>query len=245
MVFQFTPSTSARPIDLHRSKKKENVHFITGMKKKSHDRMKRLDELNRHYQTHKDLIRTRLSEFSSVPPEEYFYELAYCLLTPQSSAAHAEQTIALLRAAGFLTQSLNPEPILRQKGNYIRFHRTKSKYLVLMKNQFPVIAEKLAEPLTASDLREWLVTQVIGLGYKEATHFLRNIGKNHRLAILDRHILRSLKDLGVIPSIPKSMNKRQYHQIEQRFLVFADNIGIVLDELDLVLWSMETGEVRK
>jgi N-glycosylase/DNA lyase len=204
-----------------------------------------LDELSHHYAMHKDAIRTRLLEFKSVPPSEYFFELAYCLLTPQSSAAHAELAVAQLREVGFHTQNIDPEPILRCKLNYIRFHRTKTKRLLQMKEQYSDIAQKLAEPATAFDNREWLVMHVMGLGYKEATHFLRNIGKNDGLAILDRHILRTLKRLGIIRVIPKSMNKKHYFEIEKQFQRLADGIGIALDELDLVIWSMGTGEIRK
>ncbi len=215
------------------------------MKKLLYDRTKQLDALERHYLTHRETIRARLSEFRSASPAEYFYELVYCLLTPQSSAAHAEKAVAQLRVAGFHHQQVDPEPILRCKEHYIRFHKTKSRYLLQMKEQFFVIAQKLSEPALAPDLREWLVHHVRGLGYKEATHFLRNIGKNDSLAILDRHVLRSLKNLGVIGSIPNSINKKRYLQIEQRFSTFANNIGIVLDELDLILWSIGTGEIRK
>ena len=215
------------------------------MKTAPSDKIKLLDELEHHYLTHKEAIRVRLSEFQSVPPSEYFYELTYCLLTPQSSAAHAEQAVAQLRAAGFRSQHIDPEPILRRKEHYIRFHKTKTRHLLQMKEQFSDIAQKLSEPASASDLREWLVTHIIGLGYKEATHFLRNIGKNDGLAILDRHILRTLERLGIVDSIPNSISKKQYLEIEQRFKMFANDIGIVLDELDLVFWSMGTGEIRK
>jgi N-glycosylase/DNA lyase len=215
------------------------------MKSTSPDKIKLLNEIEHHYQTHKEAIRVRLSEFQSVPPSEYFYELAYCLLTPQSSAAHAEQAVAQLHAAGFRSQPIDPEPILRRKEQYIRFHRTKTRHLLHMKEQFSDIIQKLSEPASAFDLREWLVMHIIGLGYKEATHFLRNIGKNDGLAILDRHILRTLQQLGVVDSIPNSISKKQYLEIELRFKIFANNIGIVLDVLDLVFWSMGTGEIRK
>jgi N-glycosylase/DNA lyase len=209
------------------------------------DKIKLLDEVEHHYLIYKEAIRVRLSEFQSVLPSEYFYELTYCLLTPQSSAAHAEQAVAQLREAGFRSQNIDPEPILRRKEYYIRFHRTKTRHLLQMKEQFSDIAQKLSEPASAADLREWLVTHIIGLGYKEATHFLRNIGKNDGLAILDRHILRMLERLGLVDSIPNSISKKHYLEIEQRFKMFANDIGIVLDELDLVFWSMNTGEIRK
>ena len=114
-----------------------------------------------------------------------------------------------------------------------------------MKKQFPLIAKKLSEHVSALELREWLVENVLGLGYKEASHFLRNIGKNDGLAILDRHILRNLKRLNVINSIPKSISKNKYLEIERCFSKFAIDNDIALDELDLLFWSMETGEIRK
>jgi len=43
---------------------------------------------------------------------------------------------------------------------------------------------------------EWLVKNLTGLGYKEAGHFLRNIGSG-KIAILDRHILRNLHALAL------------------------------------------------
>ncbi|MGD1044304.1 MAG: DNA lyase [Bacteroidota bacterium] len=215
------------------------------MKKYLSNRNLELEKTKRLYRARQGAIRARLSEFAAVQPVDYFYELVYCLLTPQSSAKNAEQVVSLLYTAGFHDKDINPEPFLRRKECYIRFHKTKSRHLLRMKDQFSVIAQKLSEPVLALELREWLVKNVLGLGYKEASHFLRNIGRNDGLAILDRHILRNLKRLGVIKSIPKSINRKYYLNIEQRFSKFAIDLGITLDELDLVFWSMETGEIRK
>jgi N-glycosylase/DNA lyase len=79
---------------------------------------------------------------------------------------------------------------------------------------------------------------------KEASHFLRNIGVRG-LAILDRHIFRHLIRLQVIRAMPKSLTKKRYLSIEKKWHRFADDVGISLDELDLLFWSMETGEIRK
>ena len=215
------------------------------MKKNLIHRNLELEKMKRFYRTRQVAIRTRLSEFAVIQPENYFYELVYCLLTPQSSAKHAEEVVSMLYNAGFHNKDVNPEPFLRRKECYIRFHRTKSRHLLRMKDQFSVIAQKLSESVSGAELREWLVKNVLGLGYKEASHFLRNIGRNDGLAILDRHILRNLKRLGVIQSIPKSMSRKYYLNIEQLFSKFASDLGIALDELDLVFWSMETGEIRK
>lgn len=204
-----------------------------------------LETLRQMYDERREEIRGRLAEFASVPPSEYFYELAYCLLTPQSSAERADRVIRMLKEAAFLEKGLDPEPFLRNRSTYIRFHKTKARHLLTARTQFPEVLEALNSGRPAADLREWLVNNVKGLGYKEATHFLRNIGKNEGLAILDRHILRNLKHYGAIRSVPPSLSRKRYLAIEQRFAQFAERIGIPIDELDLLFWSMETGRVLK
>ena len=94
--------------------------------------------------------------------------------------------------------------------------------------------------------RDWLVREkrIKGLGYKEASHFLRNIGLKG-YAILDKHILRSLAELKIIDD-PKPPNTRaRYLIVEQQLKNLARQVEIDFDELDLVLWSMKTGEILK
>lgn len=190
-------------------------------------------------------IRTRLGEFASVPRSEYFYELAYCLLTPQSSAVNADTAVKVLRDRRFLEHPFDTEDVLRISQHYIRFHRTKAKRLVEAHAMIPKFLDMLDRAESASFKRTWLVEHIKGLGMKEATHFLRNIGCSGGMAILDRHILRNLKRHGVIRSIPGTLTRKRYEAIEQRFQKFSSKIGIPLDDLDLLFWSMETGEIRK
>ena len=203
-----------------------------------------LDELRSLYDEKRDALQSRLTDFARVPPEDYFYELAYCLLTPQSSAFAADKAIKLLQQYDFFHRDIDPEPLLHQKQFYIRFHKTKAKHLLLMKNQSPRIFEHLAGNLHNRQLREWLVQNVAGLGWKEASHFLRNIG-GRDLAILDRHILKNMVRLGILKRLPKTLTPRRYKLLEEKFHTFAQQIGIPVDELDLLLWSMETGTIFK
>ena len=203
-----------------------------------------LKELKSNYGNQKSNIRNRLKDFSNVPSSEYFYELVYCLLTPQSSAANADKVINILKDKKFNVRDIDPEPILRQKDCYIRFHKNKSKYLITVKDQFPLIAEQVNGRLTSEETRLWLVKNVKGLGWKESSHFLRNIG-HRNLAILDRHILRNLVRLGVLRVFPKTLTAKNYLQIEEKFQKFSMSIDIPMDELDLLFWSMETGEILK
>lgn len=103
--------------------------------------------------------------------------------------------------------------------------------------------ESFADPL---ERRDWLARErrIKGLGYKEASHFLRNVGLAG-YAILDKHILRSLAELGIIDSPQPPTTRARYLETEQRMKSLARDLRIDFDELDLVLWSMRTGEVLK
>lgn len=197
-----------------------------------------------HYTSAKRTVQQRLKDFKKVKNADYFYELAYCLLTPQSSAVNADLAVGLLKKISFQTRNLNPERFLNNKITYIRFHKNKTRYLLEMKNQYAVIISQLKNGSPAQELREWLVKNVKGIGYKEASHFLRNIGYTN-LAILDRHILKNLIRIGVLNSLPKSLSRINYLDIEKKFLNYSKKINISMDELDLLFWSMETGVILK
>ena len=67
--------------------------------------------------------------------------------------------------------------------------------------------------------RDYLVKNIKGLGLKEASHILRNIGfRNY--AILDRHILKNLKKHNVITNIPQTLTPKTYFEIENKFKYF-------------------------
>jgi N-glycosylase/DNA lyase len=189
-------------------------------------------------------VAERLQEFASVPRGEYYFELVYCLLTPQSSAVNAGKAVAALRAEGLGIREIDPRPILASRDHYIRFHNTKATRILEAHAMLPEILETLDGSRPGESERRWLVERVKGLGWKEASHFLRNIGRRD-LAILDRHILRNLQRHGAIRSIPTTLTPKRYLAIEARFRRFAAACGMAMDEIDLLLWSRETGEILK
>ena len=83
------------------------------------------------------------------------------------------------------------------------------------------------------------------MGLKEANHVLRNLGFGENIAILDRHILKNLKELNVIEEIPKSISEKKYYEIEEKMREYSKFSKIKMDELDLVLWYKQTGEIFK
>ncbi len=202
------------------------------------------EELRSHFLEIQPAIRQRLDEFARVPSSEYFYELCFCLCTPQSKAAHADRVVALLKARRFYEQEFDPVDLLRDPTHYIRFHRTKADRLLLVRQQFPAIADVLASGLPAREKRLWLAENVQGMGMKEAAHFMRNLGYRD-LGILDRHILKHLVQCGVFPSLPPIGTVKRYSEAEQKFAAFAVSTGIAMDELDLFFWYLQTGEILK
>lgn len=206
---------------------------------------KNIDELRSEYRQKKGEIRRRLDDFRNVPPEQYFYELLYCLMTPQTSAVNAGKAQMIFEGMRFKETVADPLPVLADKRHYIRFHKTKARRIVEMRDQYDEIHSLLTSGLPAKEKREWLVSHVKGMSLKEATHVLRNIGLNDGLAILDRHILGNLKYHGVIRSIPVALNRKRYLSIEGKFLQFAQQVKISTDELDLLFWSREAGKILK
>jgi N-glycosylase/DNA lyase len=83
---------------------------------------------------------------------------------------------------------------------------------------------------------------IIGIGYKECSHFLRNIGFTG-FAILDKHVISMLNLLGC--NVQKPRNKKEYKEVEQKMIDFAKYIELNIDHLDLVFWSYKTGEIIK
>ncbi|MBL0176755.1 MAG: DNA lyase [Ignavibacteria bacterium] len=190
-------------------------------------------------------IRTRLSEFRRVPPSRHFYELCFCLMTPQSSAAQCALVAAELERRRFQRAPFDPEQLLRAfEGGYVRFHRTKARRLLAARESFPDVADLLTSDEHEKDIREALVARINGLGYKEASHFLRNIGKT-RVTIIDRHIIRNFIRLDLLDAWPASISRARYLALEALFEDTAAALGMPPDELDLLLWSRETGFILK
>ncbi len=208
-----------------------------------------IKELKRLHSAEKRKIQSRLAEFVEIfkygKDKDVFAELAFCLLTPQSKAKSCWQAVKELASKNLLLKGKVPQiaKILQRK---TRFHRNKSRYIVAAREIFrDGIKDKIKSFYNVHDLREWLVKNVKGLGYKEASHFLRNIGFGRNIAILDRHILRNLKAYGAVIRMPKAITKKVYLDIEKKTLKFAKKTGIPADQLDLLFWRKQTGEYFK
>lgn len=214
--------------------------------------MRCLSGLEKSYENKKPEIKKRLEDFKKVwdkSDKDVFIELCFCLLTPMTRARAADEAINRLLKENLLFIG-NKTQILKELSDVgIRFPKNKAKFIAEAREFFTRngkidIKNKLKQS-TSNSKREWLVKNVKGLGYKEASHFLRNIGLGFELTILDRHIMKNLLKYEVIKEIPKCLTKKYYLSLENKMKEFSKKINIPLADLDLLLWSEEAGEIFK
>ncbi|MCS6886072.1 MAG: N-glycosylase/DNA lyase [Acidobacteriota bacterium] len=211
-----------------------------------------LESLLSSYEKLQSSIRERLAEFATVGREaddkRLFEELAYCIFTAGASARMGLKSVAAVKDILLEATVEQLEAALR---GVHRYPRARADYLVRTRSYLVEdcglgLRQKLESFSDAQACRDYFAAnkQVVGVGYKEASHFLRNIGKRG-YAILDRHVLRCLSELGVVSTPQPPANRSRYLEIEQLMKRFAEQVGIDFDELDLLLWSQITGEVLK
>lgn len=204
------------------------------------------------YNKRKREIKNRLKEFSAVRKEgdgRIFEELCFCLMTANANALKCDEALKDLRSCDLVLKGEWKDVWPKLRGR-VRFHNNKARYICDARQVIiPHNCLNLNLNLNLSDVistRDWLVANVKGLGYKEASHFLRNIGLGKNIAILDRHILKNLKRYGVIKEIPKSVASRTvYMDIESKLIDFSKKVKIPPAELDLLFWSIQTGFIFK
>ena len=192
-------------------------------------------------------VEKRLKEFSSFSSksnEEWFSELCFCILAANSKQKTAENIEKSLKYEKLLT--LSQEELANFiRNNKHRFHNNKAKFIVEARKYFN-IKDKINEIIKQKGYEEarlWLVQNVKGIGYKEASHFLRNTGF-FDLAILDRHILNTMIENNIIER-PKTLTRNNYLEIEKIFFNLAKKLEMPPAKLDLFMWYMKTGEVLK
>ena len=202
-----------------------------------------------HKKLDEDIV-NRLNEFKQIGKngsnKELFIELLFCLLTPQSKAKSCWKTLETIIEKGLVFNGSWED--ISGHMNYVRFKNNKSKYIVearkLLNNEKD-LKDHINSFSEVDGLRTWLYKNIKGMGIKEASHFLRNIGLGENIAILDRHVLKNLLRFGVIDKIPKSLTINKYIEIEEKMREFSRKLGIPLSHLDIIFWYNETGEIFK
>ena len=194
----------------------------------------------------KTKIDSRLKEFYKMQKKkdnDWFLELCFCLLTANTSA---EMGLKMQKNFGFEGFTCNRNELDLQKklhDAHCRFYKKRAHFIHLAcihKNNLKNTISKLSH----DEKREWLVKNIKGIGYKEASHFLRNVGY-FDYAILDKHILRTLHENKLITEVPKSLNAKKYIEYETILKRICNKMHMTQGELDMYLWYMKTGKILK
>ncbi len=194
----------------------------------------------------KNVIDSRNKEFEKIKlsgANEIFKELCFCFMTANFSASGGIKIQSNV-GDGFLTLG---EEELAKKLSVLghRFPNARAKYVVEARNKKDELIKLLTEIDDDLVLREWVVKNIKGVGMKEASHFLRNIGYKN-LAIIDFHIIDLLVKHNLIEKPKnKTLTPKRYVEIENVLREISKKSGLHLGELDLYLWYLETGKVLK
>ena len=216
------------------------------------------EDITNHYRENQETINNRLKQFESLrdsSDERLFKELVFVILTSQSSAEKSWEATEKLDELDLLKSS-NKEEIARiLEVNDIQYERNKASYIVENRKKLsqPTLTDpsgdlKLKDRIKPDSLdqtRRWFVENISGLSWKGGSHFLRNIGYGNSFAIISSRIVSKLYELDYIERLEQPSDQDSYLEIERRMQDLAKETGIDVKALDLVLWSMETGEVFK
>ncbi|HEX8720046.1 MAG TPA: hypothetical protein VF736_05345 [Pyrinomonadaceae bacterium] len=211
-----------------------------------------VESIRAAHRARRDEIHARLAEFDEVwraaTDERLWEEMVYCIFT---AGASARMGLGSVEAVRHLLGGGTHEELASALAGRHRYPNSRSGYVVVTREflrgdcgmRLRGRLEGFADPV---ERRDWLARSrgIKGLGYKESSHFLRNVGLRG-YAILDKHILRCMAEAGVIASPQPPATRARYLATESRLRDFARDLGVDFDELDLVLWSMKTGEILK
>lgn len=208
--------------------------------------------LKSSYVAKKNLIKYRLGEFRNIFEKgddvRIFEELAFCIFAAGASARMALKSVESVR--GVLMSADYHELSRRLKGVH-RFPNSRANYVLhtrewLRKDYDFRLKDLILHLRGPVKRRDFFANYrgIKGIGYKEASHFLRNIGFGG-YAILDKHILRTLHEFELIDDPKPPASRSNYMRIERKLKKLAALLEIDFDELDLLLWSEKTGEIIK
>jgi len=190
-----------------------------------------------------------LRSVSKTDDERLFEELCFCIFTANTSAEMGMRAIDAIRD---LLMTGTQEQMTKKLEGIYRFNVLRPSYIIhtrdYLRKEFNFKLKDKIESLknNPEELRNFFAINpgIKGLSYKEASHFLRNIGFNG-YAILDKHILNSLIEFQVLENLKMPLSAKQYPEIEKKLKLFSNEIGIPMDELDLLLWSRRNGKILK
>ena len=211
-----------------------------------------IDNIRRAHDARRGEIRARMAEFERIRDSgsdaAFWEEMVFCFFTGGCSARMGLSSIDAVRP---LLMKGTQEELARALSGVHRYPNARARYIVasrefLQKHCALELRKTLDRFKCGLERRDWLAREkgIKGLGYKEASHYLRNVGYKG-YAILDKHVLNCLVELKIIDEAKPPNTRSRYLMVEHKVKELADRSGVDFDDLDLVLWSMKTGVILK
>lgn len=172
---------------------------------------------------------------------DIWFELAFCISSSQERTRRAKSAAKVL-ADAYDHLWASDDPLLTIQSSLaagfisLRFMNRKSEHLAASWLRFREDGDRLVDvdqsftsPVAA---REYLVSEFPGIGPKQASMLLRNLGWGSDLAIIDSHVLRMSRLI-----LGDGNEPQTYHSLEGRLREYAEQRHISLEKLDVILWS--------
>lgn len=181
-------------------------------------------------------------------------ELSSCLLSSQVpyelavAAADAVDRSGILldpSATNVDTTANEIERILRSplqvddRQRSYRFYTSKSSQLArtshAVRHEGTTLQQLISGFDDAAIARTWFLQKAPGMGPKQASMFLRNVGFTYQLAVLDRHVLKYMSALKIETSKSPG-GVKWYYRCEHELQRHAEAIGYPVGLLDWAIW---------
>ena len=127
-----------------------------------------------------------------------------------------------------------------RRSNRYRFPRSRATQLSQARDALAEapLDTRLASGQAPRTLRNKLVADIPGLGPKQASMFLRNIGRSYDLAILDSHVLRFMDIQDILPMTQARIGTvAGYERAERTVVDYAVTLGYPVGYLDWAIWA--------
>ncbi|MCX6774359.1 MAG: N-glycosylase/DNA lyase [Candidatus Micrarchaeota archaeon] len=171
-----------------------------------------------------------------------FIELCFCILVAN---ANLEKTKAIWEKIGNGFLKLNREQLTKElKKHGYRFYNLRAKFIVEAREKIDEI-ENALKSKDEDEARNWLKENIKGLGWKESSHYLRNLGYKN-FGILDTHVVSIMHRHGLVDNIPKSLSSRKvYFSMEEKLKEISNMLGISMAELDFYMFYLDSGKMPR
>lgn len=193
-------------------------------------------------QNHQPPTRYRMNE------DDLWRELVACVLGSRVrfEAAHAavermgEMELLTDRRRSSRFDQYEEDTVAALSGGY-PFYRVRAKQIRRAAERLygsrGSVREFLDDACDIREARRRLASEVPGLGPKQASLFLRNIGYATHVAVLDVHVLTYMSWVGLTEQIVKSISTvRKYEMLEDSFIEHSYSFGYTPDRFDLAVW---------